>query len=415
MQYFLFRKGMINFIFMILLIKIIMHLVNRENQGWVVFCVAIAHSTFYLTHECFFYYGDTSISYSYYVMFLWQKLSTLGFWYQDGMKNETQLDSHGRRCRIFKIPTFVEMLSYATYPCTCYVGPSFEFKDYINFIEEKGDYSEIPFWFWKGVLKYVKGIPCMIIVIITGFYISKSLLLSEEFGNYNFFKQNWYCFIFLINFKYGIYAVWYFADGTSILSGLGYVGKDAKGKHNFDRVKAFNYWDIEFGTNPRQVINNWNIQVASWLKNYIYIRVEEGDKKRQNKATILVFMTSAFWHGFMPSYYLFFLAIDILLSSSRIIHKNAHRFSFISPFQKIIGFILTQYLILQLGWMYAIRTGEGVWKFNKNTNFSGVIILTLAYFFTKYWLPKEKKTWNLTTNKETNNESTATTLKSKDD
>lgn len=188
------------------------------------------------------------------------------------------------------------------------------------------------------------------VVIITGIIVNSDRLMSEEFGQLSFLEQNWLSYLFLVNFKYSGYTCWFFADGTSILSGLGYTGKDKDGKNNFDRVQAFNYREIEFGTCPRQVINSWNIQVAHWLKNYIYIRIEKGDKKKQSKATILVFMTSAFWHGFMPSYYIFFFALNLLLSSSRIIHKNRAMFNFIPAFlRKIITFILTQFLIVQLG------------------------------------------------------------------
>lgn len=117
MQYFLFRDGMINFFLMCLVTKILMHKVQREKQGFIIFFAALAHSTFYLTLEMIYNYGDTSVNYTFYVMFLCQKLSTLGYCYQDGMgKFSDTLTPHQKECRLFRIPTLVEIIGYATYP-----------------------------------------------------------------------------------------------------------------------------------------------------------------------------------------------------------------------------------------------------------------------------------------------------------
>ena len=95
---------------------------------------------------------------------------------------------------------------------------------------------------------------------------SLDLLISKEFGNMNILVQTFYLFIVLNNFKYKAYSCWFFADGVNILSGLSYGGKDKEGNHVFDRNIAVNFMEVETGTNPRDLINNWNIQVAQWLK-----------------------------------------------------------------------------------------------------------------------------------------------------
>ena len=185
-------------------------------------------------------------------MFLCQKLSTLGFCYRDGMEGyEKKLNDHDRRCRIKTIPTLVEIISYATYPCTCFVGPSFEYKDYIDFIEGENIYQNIPFHFWEGTFKFLKGIPCFAGVILTGSYITAPDLAKDEFGQHNMLWQFALCAIVLWNLKFSAYSCWFFADGTSIISGFAYGGTDEKGNAKYDRNRAFDFCTIEFGTNPR--------------------------------------------------------------------------------------------------------------------------------------------------------------------
>jgi hypothetical protein len=54
MQYFLFREGMVHFFLMILVVKILMHSISRENQPWIVFFVVIAHNTIYMVYDLFY-------------------------------------------------------------------------------------------------------------------------------------------------------------------------------------------------------------------------------------------------------------------------------------------------------------------------------------------------------------------------
>ncbi|CAI2361780.1 unnamed protein product [Moneuplotes crassus] len=402
MQYFLFREGMIHFLLMCVVTKILMHTISREKQGFIIFAAAMSHSTFYLTLECIYRYGDAAITYCFYVMFLCQKLSTLGYCYQDGMgKFDKELNDHtrntsesillsNRKCKLFKIPTMVEIVSYATYPCTCYIGPSFEYKYYIDFIDQKGQYRNIPFDFWKGFTKYIKGIPCFVILLVSGSIASKDLLVSDEFAEMNFLKQLFYSYIFVMNFKYSAFACWFFADGTSILSGLGFSGR--KEKNEYNSVKAFSWANIELATSPRQIINNWNFQVSNWLRNYIYIRFERGDPKRKGKATLAVFLISALWHGFLPCYYIFFFCLDLLLSTSRKIHKHGDMFGFMPKIlRKVLATVLTHFMITQLGCLYLLRTGDNIIKYCRSTNCIGLISLAVAYLFTKVFMSKDPK------------------------
>jgi lysophospholipid acyltransferase len=62
------------------------------------------------------------------------------------------------------------------------------------------------------------------------------------------------------------------------------------------------------------ILNGWNKKISSWLKDYIYLRVLEVAPTSvlglapKSFANIVAKFTSAFWHGFYPGFYLFFLS-----------------------------------------------------------------------------------------------------------
>ena len=111
---------------------------------------------------------------------------------------------------------------------------------------------------------------------------------------------------FTARFKY--YAVWSLSEGACILAGLGYNGVDpVTGKVSWDRLQNINPWGVELAQNSRAYLGNWNMNTNKWLRFYIYLRVTPRNKKPGFRASMATFVTSAFWHGFYPGYYLAFV------------------------------------------------------------------------------------------------------------
>jgi hypothetical protein len=89
---------------------------------------------------------------------------------------------------------------------------------------------------------------------------------------------------------------------------MGYQGVDPKtGKVRWDKLNNVNPWGIEFAQNSRAYLENWNKNTNNWLRNYMYLRVTPKGKKPGFRASLATFVTSAFWHGFYPGYYLTFV------------------------------------------------------------------------------------------------------------
>merc|ERR1739848_206808 len=96
---------------------------------------------------------------------------------------------------------------------------------------------------------------------------------------------------------------------------------DENGKKlaRWDRVTNCYPINCELAENVRSVASNWNICVANWLKLYVYSRVANFGPLM---ATIFTYTMSAFWHGFYPGYYVFFLYAGIFTMLGRFARRT---------------------------------------------------------------------------------------------
>ena len=72
------------------------------------------------------------------------KFSSLAFSYEDGGKDISELkNSHHKEYRIVEKPSLLEVLSFLYFYPNAIIGPSIEYKDFINFINEADCYSRL--------------------------------------------------------------------------------------------------------------------------------------------------------------------------------------------------------------------------------------------------------------------------------
>lgn len=81
------------------------------------------------------------------------------------------------------MPTLLEVYSYALSSSGCIMGPIFEFKDYHEFINKKGVYSQIPNNLLPTIKKFSKGIIFGIMFTIVNKKISMAYIYTEDFDN----------------------------------------------------------------------------------------------------------------------------------------------------------------------------------------------------------------------------------------
>jgi hypothetical protein len=78
-----------------------------------------------------------------------------------------------------------------------------------------------------------------------------------------------------------------------------------------DRIRMVDVVRWKLARNPRELVKYWNMMAAQWLKLHVHerlMKVTIGKRPLGLRLTRLItFTISAFWHGFYPGYYFFFI------------------------------------------------------------------------------------------------------------
>ena len=93
-----------------------------------------------------------------------------------------------------------------------------------------------------------------------------------------------------------------------------------------------------------------------------------------------VFVTSAFWHGFYPFYYIMFVFCAILSELAKDIYRSRIFFRWIpSPLNLIIANILSLLMMNFMGISFMLLTFEKGWRFS--SSIYHFVYITITIFF----------------------------------
>ena len=257
-------------------------------------------------------------------MVLVMKLTTFCWNVADGRLPDKDLSDFQRERAIKQLPGVVDFAGYVLFFPSLFAGPTFDYVDYRRWIETT--LFEVP----AGVDPSKKpktrkqrkiprsGTPAAWKAATGAFWVFVYLQLSanyypqylsgDEYMKYGFLHRVFILHMLGFTTRTKYYGVWALTEGACILSGLGFKGVDPEtGKVSWDRLMNVNPWGVETAQNTRAYLGNWNINTNNWLRNYVYLRVTPRGKKPGFRASMATFITSAFWHGFYPGYYLSFV------------------------------------------------------------------------------------------------------------
>lgn len=262
-------------------------------------------------------------------MVLIMKLTAFCWNVQDGRLPKKELADFQRERALPQLPKVLDYAAYVLFFPSLFAGPSFDFVDYRRWIETSmfeipagSDPSvaprtrknrKIPQSHTPATIKAVMGLVWIFLFLKFSTLYNTKLVLGDQYMKYGFLRRVWILEMlgFVTRMKY--YGVWYLTEGSCILSGMGYKGINAKtGKVDWNRLQNVNPWGIESAQNSRAYLENWNMNTNHWLRNYMYLRVTPKGKKPGFRASLATFVTSAFWHGFYPGYYLSFVLAAFL-------------------------------------------------------------------------------------------------------
>jgi len=272
-------------------------------------------------------------------MILTIKLTSFCWNVADGRLPDSELSDFQKERAIRKLPSLLDYAGYVLFfPCL-FAGPAFDYVDYQRWIETTmfevpagmdpskkaptRKKRKIPRSGTPAAWKAATGIFWIVLFLqLSGWYYPE-LLTGDKYMTYGFAKRVWILYMLGVTTRLKYYGVWTLTEGACILSGNGYKGVDpATGKVSWDRLRNVNPWGVESAQNTRAYLGNWNINTNNWLRNYMYLRVTPKGKKPGFRASMATFVTSAFWHGFYPGYYLTF----VLASFVQAVAKNVRRY-----------------------------------------------------------------------------------------
>ncbi|KXT16954.1 hypothetical protein AC579_7423 [Pseudocercospora musae] len=280
-------------------------------------------------------------------MVMVMKLSAFCWNVWDGKQKDSDLNDVQKERAIKKLPDPLTYAGFVAFFPSLMAGPAFDYVDYERWVTTAmfdlppgtdpakapptRKKRKIPRSATPAMFKLVTGVVWIVVFLQFWGSFGPEVLLDDHFKDRNFFMRVLFMYMMNLVQRMKYYGVWTLTEGSCILAGIGFKGIDPKtGKADWGRLTNIKPLGVELAQNTHAYLGNWNINTNHWLRNYIYLRVTPKGKKPGFRASMATFVTSAFWHGFAPGYYLTF----VLASFVQNVAKNARRLLrpfFLSP------------------------------------------------------------------------------------
>lgn len=306
-------------------------------------------------------------------MVLTMNLTSFAWSVYDGrIRRESECDPQQKSMRISRMPSFLEFLGYCFYFPGVLIGPSTRFTDYLAwadgslYLSTKGKEkangltsdssssmrSPPAGRIRASMIELTIGLSFMAAFALFGSkYGFERLVLSEQQGGikeWSLIKKIAFTQLAGLIARTKYYGIWSLTNGACILSGLGYNGvisrydsnatttsdspvKDLSTRTKWNRCRNIDILNIEFANNWKELLDHWNMNTNVWLRNNVYKRIAKPGSKPGFKSTMATFLTSAFWHGIAPGYYLTFLFGGLAQSVARSLRRHLRPFFFVDP------------------------------------------------------------------------------------
>ncbi|EWC45084.1 hypothetical protein DRE_06223 [Drechslerella stenobrocha 248] len=276
-------------------------------------------------------------------MVLVMKLTAFCWNVWDGQFPNSELTPFQQDRAIRQMPSLLDYAGYVLFFPSIMVGPAFDFNEYKKWLDTT--MFDVEIYDKKGAVRKKRRIPrsgrmatrtAAIGLIWIALYVKASSMftvefaLGDEFMNFGILRRIWYLYWLLFAARFKYYGIWSLTEGACILAGLGYNGLDENKRIKWDRVRNVDPWELETAQNSRSLLDAWNKNTNKWLKNYIYLRVTPKGKKPGFRSSMATFVTSAFWHGFYPGYYLSFVTASFVQTVAKFSRRFVRPF-FLTP------------------------------------------------------------------------------------
>jgi hypothetical protein len=338
-------------------------------------------------------------------MVLTQKLYMIGFNLYDGeLLAKGSDDRAAKKCAKFALkdaPSLLEFLGYTFCFSSLLAGPATEYSIHLGaitgslFKTPDGKQGKVPSNIIPTLWPLFQSLLCLgVFVVGSGAFPildpedpqkNTPLILTEKFMENPWPYRYLYCWVGLLAIRFKYYFGWKNASGANNIWYAGFDGLDEKGEAigwaNSDNMDILGF---ELAPDVQTMTKNWNKKTSDWLTRYVYIRTGG------NLAA--VYSTSAFWHGFYPGYYFFFLSVPLVTFCDRLAKKKLSPMfskSQLSPYG-ILGTLATTITINYMIMPFIMLAGSWSWEVYKSHYFFGHIG-AITFYFVLSSMPSPKK------------------------
>jgi lysophospholipid acyltransferase len=252
----------------------------------------------------------------------------------DGKQDQAELNDYQRERALKELPSPLDFAAYVAFFPSLMAGPAFDYADYRRWLETTmfdlppgTDPSKkpptrkqrrIPRSGTPAMIKMVTGLAWILVFLLGSGYFSPDTFLTDKYKQLSVPSRIFQMYMMNVMARTKYYGVWTLTEGACIMAGIGYKGLDPKtGKPNWDRLTNIRPLGVELAQNTHAYLGNWNINTNNWLRNYMFLRVTPKGRKPGFRATLATFVTSAFWHGFYPGYYLTFVLAAFMQNTAK--------------------------------------------------------------------------------------------------
>jgi len=310
-------------------------------------------------------------------MVLTMKLYSLAYNIYDGhLIAAGKPDRAAKKCAALsleKVPGIIEYLGYTFNFSTILAGPGFEYKIYAAACDGTNliGGTQKPSNVWATLKPFLSSIICMgMFVVGNGMFPlldptdpqkGTPAILTEEFLAKPWMYRYAYTWVALFFIRQKYYFAWKNAEGACNVWYAGFEGYDENGKEkgweNSNNVDAIAF---ETASNLKTLSAAWNKKTANWLAKYVYFRT--------NGSLFATYSLSAFWHGFYPGYYFFFLTVPFITVCERLGRNkltprlsNGKEWGMYGIACKLVTSLITQYSVTAFQ-LLALDWSLAVWK-----------------------------------------------------
>ncbi|KAF1334340.1 Lysophospholipid acyltransferase, partial [Globisporangium splendens] len=328
-------------------------------------------------------------------MLLVIKLTSFAYNYYDGVVDKTgdkkdlspglaRVYAGRKKLALTEIPSLLEFFGYVYSFTTFLAGPAFEIREYLDATSGKkfifkGQYKQ-PSSAFASFSKFLVGVFFMGFYAHFGPQFPISNLHTADVAALPWYFQIKELYFTLILCKAKYYGAWKIAEGATVLCGFGFEGFTEEGKaKGWNGVSNMDIIGFEFAQSVREGSRAWNKGTQTWLERYVYART--------GNSLMATYFISAFWHGFYPGYYLFFMSLPLATSVNRLAFKRVRPYFLESDgssglkkkFYDLVSTIATLLTMHYFVMPFQAMSWENSLKTLQNTHYAGHIVCAVLY------------------------------------